>query len=184
MTEFVRSFAGRFALAALVVSGTFSCSKPAKVECSPVALVDTAGERLEKVRVEFQWMAIKVGLDSALRTSAGIEAHRASEGALDAAIARYRDSLKPEGNGVVSKSGCIDWAATWSVGRFDRAAMATAMLRGLGKDSVSAVEWTADSAANSDLRLHVVYSVRGADGGGIDSAILRLEPTMVSIAPK
>ncbi|MEN9308407.1 MAG: hypothetical protein RL173_2339 [Fibrobacterota bacterium] len=169
----------------LVVALGFSCSKPAPVECERIALVDTAGEFGESSRIEFQWLAIKVGLDSALRTSEGIATHRASEGALDAGISRYRDSMELEGTGVVSKSGCIDWAGSWKAGRFDRAAMVTAFLRELGKDSVTAVEWSEVSDSTSvEVRLRTIYSLPGANGGGIDSLVLRLEPSMVSVAPR
>ncbi|MEK7393163.1 MAG: hypothetical protein AAB214_11425, partial [Fibrobacterota bacterium] len=145
----------------------------------------TTGEFGEKARIDFQWLAIKVGLDSALRTSEGIAAHRASEGALDAGISRYRDSMELEGTGVVSKSGCIDWAGSWKAGRFDRAAMVTAFLRELGKDSVTTVEWNdVSDSASVDVRLRAIYSLPGANGGEIDSVVLRLEASMVSVVPR
>lgn len=188
MTKTVRwTGSGRvLALVAFWMAMTMeACREPAVVKCEPSALVDSAGESGEKARVDFQWLAIRVGLDSAIRTSAGIEAHRAATSTLDRAIGRYRDSMVLEGTGVVSKSRCIDWAATWKAGRFDHAAMATALLRTLGKDSVGAIEWGGVSDSNAaPLRLRTIFTLPGRDGGAIDSAILSIEPGMVSIAPR
>jgi len=171
------------ALIAVAVLGA-SCSRETRVDCVPVAMVDSVGERSEQIRVEFQWLAVRFGMDSALRTPEGIQAHRSAALGLDSSIARYRDSMRTEGTGVVSKSGCLDWKATWEVGRLDRSALVTSFLRALVRDSSSVMEWTASDAIPGELRLHAIYAVPGPDGGSVDSAVLRLEPKMVSVAPR
>lgn len=168
---------------AVVVLGA-SCSRPSRVECVPTALVDSVGERSERIRVEFQWLAIRFGMDSALRTPEGIQAHRSASLGQDSSIARYRDSMRTEGTGVVSKSGCLDWKATWEAGRLDRSALITSFLRALVRDSASVVEWTVSDTLPTEVRLHAIYALAGADGGSVDSAVLRVEPKMVSVAPR
>lgn len=146
-------------------------------------MTDSVGALAEKSRVEFQWLAIRVGMDSALRTADGIAAHRAMAGSLDSSIARYGDSMRLEGTGIVSVSGCLDWKATWENGAVDRAAFLTVLLRRLVRDSVGVVEWTVVDAPSSETRLSAIYTLPGSDGGSIDSATLRIEPSMVSIRP-
>lgn len=176
--------AGWFGLAAVAVAVFASCSRETRVDCVPVALVDSVGERSERDRVEFQWSVVRLGMDSVLRTAAGVRAHRAAEGGLDSTIARYRDSMRKEGTGVVSNSGCLDWKATWEVGRIDRSALVTSLLRLLVKDSSSVVEWNVSDAVPGELRLHAIYAIPGPNGGSVDSAVLRVEPAMVSVAAK
>lgn len=171
-------------LAAVAMAVFASCSREARVDCVPAALVDSAGERSERDRVEFQWAAIRLGMDSVLRTAAGVQAHRSAEGGLDSSIARYRDSMRNEGAGLVSKSGCLDWKATWDSGRLDRSALVTSFLRALVRDSSNVVEWTVSDAVPGELRLQTIYALPGPDGGSVDSAVLLLEPEMVSVAAK
>lgn len=170
---------------ALIAVAMFSasCSRETRVDCVPVAMVDSVGERSERTRIEFQWVVIRFGIDSALRTAQGIQAHRSAAGGLDSSIARYRDSMKMEGTGLVSKSGCLDWKATWEVGHLDKSALVTSFLRTLVRDSASVVEWTVSDAIPTETRLHAIYTVAGPDGGSVDSAVLRVEPKMVSVAP-
>lgn len=176
--------AGALAVLGALAGGFSSCSRESRVDCVPVALVDSAGERSERDRVEFQWSVVRLGMDSVLRTAAGGQAHRAAEGGLDSTIARYRDSMRKEGTGVVSNSGCLDWKATWEVGRIDRSALVTSFLRLLVKDSSSVVEWNVSDVVPGELRLHAIYAIPGPNGGSVDSAVLRLESAMVSVAPR
>ncbi len=176
---------GSFGLAMIGLPVVFaSCSRESRVDCVPVALVDSVGERSERIRVEFQWLAIRFGMDSALRTPDGIQAHRSAALGLDSSIARYRDSMRTEGTGLVSKSGCLDWKATWEVGRLDKSALVTSFLRTLVRDSASVVEWAVSDEIPTETRLHAIYAVPGPDGGSVDSAVLRVEPKMVSVAPR
>lgn len=180
-----RSSAGWFGLAAIGLGAVFAaCSREPRVDCVPTAMVDSVGERSERDRIEFQWAAIRLGMDSVLRTAAGVQAHRSAEGGLDSSIARYRDSMRKEGTGLVSRSGCLDWKATWDSGRVDRSALVTSFLRALVRDSSSVVEWDASDAIPGELRLKAIYAVPGPDGGSVDSAVLRLEPAMVSVAAR
>lgn len=177
--------AGWFGLVAIGFGAVFaSCSREPRVDCVPTAMVDSVGERSERDRIEFQWAAIRLGMDSVLRTASGVQAHRSAEGGLDSSIARYLDSMRKEGTGLVSRSGCLDWKATWDSGRVDRSALVTSFLRALVRDSSSVVEWTVSDATPGELRLQTIYAVPGPDGGSVDSAVLRLESAMVSVAAR
>ena len=166
----------------LVILGlAFSCSKPQQAQCVPAALLDSLGESAEKSRIEFQWLGIQGKLDSALRTGEGIKAHRLAQGSLDSSLSRYRDSLTVDKPRLLSRSGCIDWRATWLSGRFDRAALASAMVRALVADSANVVEWSLTDSAAPAPRLHAIFARPGADGGTLDSVVLGLEPGQVTV---
>lgn len=169
--------ASLFALALLACS----CSNNTRTECVAAAMVDTAGEVSESARLDFQWLAIRVGLDSALRTGDGIKAHRASRIRLDSAIDRYRDSTRLDGKRLLSRSGCIDWRATWLEGRFDRLALATAMVGLLVSGGPNVAEWTLTDSAAPTVKLHAVIALPGTDGGTIDSVVLAISPSEVAI---
>jgi hypothetical protein len=149
--------------------------------CSKEPLVDTLGASAEQARIDLQWLAIQGRLDSARSTADGIRTQRRASGSLDSSIARYRDSIRVDGSSVVSRSGCLDWRATWQAGRIDRPALATTWLRALVADSVGVVEWSMSDTTGVAWRLHVLYTRPGRDGGTLDSIVLALAPDRVQV---
>jgi hypothetical protein len=167
-------------LAAFATFGT-SCREPS-VACSAAPMVDTAGEAAEKARIERQWLAVQGKLDSSSSTAAGLESRRSAAGSLDSAIARYRDSIRTDGRTVVSRSGCLDWRATWEGGHVDRTALATVWLRALVADGVGVVEWSLPDTVPVEMRLRALFTRPGPDGGSLDSAVLAVSPDRVELA--
>lgn len=171
------------AIASLVALAMFGAScREATPPCAKEALLDTAGESAERARIDRQWLAIQGKLDSSSSTPAGIQAERSMQGSLDSSIARYRDSIRLDGRSIVSRSGCLDWRATWTGGRIDRAALATTWLRALVADDVGVVEWSVADTASAPLRLRVDFTKPGGDGGTLDAAVLAISPERVELA--
>ena len=153
----------------------------ANLSCTKEPLVDTLGASAEQARIDLQWLAIQGRLDSARSTAGGIRTQRLANGSLDSAISRYRDSIKIDGASVVSRSGCLDWRATWEAGRIDRPALATTWLRALVADSVGVVEWSLSDTTAAAWHLHVLFTRKGRDGGTLDSTVLALSPDRVQV---
>lgn len=160
-----------FALFALAALATVGCRRESE-PCVPAALVDTAGEAGEAARIRLQWLSIQGKLDSAQATPEGMHDLRSLQGRFDSAVARYTDSLRLDGGIVTSRSGCIDWRATWDEGRIDRAALATAWLRRFLPDAGGVVEWNPLDSSTGALTLW--FTRPGQDGGTLDSVGLRL----------
>lgn len=171
------------AFACFVAVATFGTScRVATPPCAEGPLVDTTGEAAERARIDRQWLAIQGKLDSSSSTQAGIRAERSMQGSLDSSIARYRDSIRLDGRSIVSRSGCLDWRATWNVGRIDRTALATTWLRALVADDVGVVEWSVADTASEPLRLRVDFTRPGSDGGSLDAVELAIAPERVELA--
>lgn len=157
-----------------------SC-RTATEACEGKPLVDNLGRAAEEARVDLQWMAIQGRLDSLRATPEGIRMERLARGGLDSAIGRYRDSLRLEGGAAVSRSGCLDWKATWEGGALDRTALATTWVRALVADGAGVVEWSVPDTGSGAIRLHVVFTRAGGDGGTLDSAVFAIDSARVAL---
>jgi hypothetical protein len=169
-------------LASLAVFAVVGAScRDATPPCAKAPLVDAIGASAEQARIDRQWLAIQGRLDSASSTGDGIHAERSMQGRLDSSIARYGDSLRRDGASIVSRSGCIDWQATWEAGQLDRTALATAWLRALVADGVGVVEWSVIDTASASMRLQVHFTRPGSDGGTLDAAEMSISPERVEV---
>lgn len=132
----------------LCVAVLFSCRRDGGKSCSEFhAFRDSVGDVLERERIEVQWAQVKGRLDSLLATRPGALAWERAPRSLEDDAFRYGDTLESDGEALRFRNGCTDWNATWADGRFDRLALATAMVRPLLADTTaSALKVEADTA--------------------------------------
>ena len=134
-------------------------------------LVDSAGAAMEVARSDFQFRLARSG-----STPSEADSGREVQGSLEADARRYRDTLAVSGGRAADRAGTVDWKATWLDGRFDRPALALALVRTLVDSSCSLVEWSLPDTAGDTLGLRVVFQRPGPYGGPMDSALFSVLP--------
>ena len=138
---------------------------------------DRSGREREVGRIRAQWDAVKAhALDS--NATVGM----LDSGTLEIDAGRYAQSLRRDGQIMTSNQGCVAWARTFRAGDLDVQALATALARGAIGPGVWATEWSlVDTAGEDTARLAMVVVHPGADGGRLDSLVLRLEGDRIRI---
>lgn len=142
---------------AILLALLAGCRTDNATDCPSVRVFrDSAGAALEKERIGVQWVMVRGSLDSLLATREGAAAWERAARSLETDAAAYRDSLRRTDSAVRFGDGCVDWNRTWFESGFDRAAMASALVRVLVDTGVAVLEFEADTAARPrflDIRI-------------------------------
>ena len=174
---------GFLVLASSLLTG---CGSEGTAPCASRRVwLDSLGERDERSRIQIQWARFQGKVDSLASTLQGKALMDRAAGSLERNEARYLDSIRIVEGQASTADGCVDWSASWSLGSFDRQAMATVLLRRLLPDTaLGAVEFRLDTSKTPmELEVDASPSVPSLGQGlrtvrfGIDSLGMRaLEP--------